>query len=87
MAFSVTVRCDEVSCRDKQEVNQVGALPLNWIGTTYPERKINISNPDPRQPQVETEQKVFCSWKCLYKFAEGRIGKKDDGQKKSRKRV
>lgn len=77
MSFEVLIKCDNEKCLAKAQTQQVGALPLNWIGLTYPIQKIDMSTPT--GTKVEVAQVVVCSWKCLYQFSEkhNRNGKEE----------
>ncbi len=65
--YSVFAECE---CGAKQQVPQVGAIPKDWVALRYGELKIGAKG---EQPRPELISKIFCSWQCLLKFAQGRL--------------
>jgi hypothetical protein len=83
--YEVTVECC-CGCGVKDNVPQVGALPVGWVGVTWPERAVHIAQPGmgappgmpigPQpggQPTIEQRTMVFSSWRCVNKHVKAKL--------------
>lgn len=71
MSYKTLISCDRDGCNTTIEVPQSGAIPKGWLVLGWPKANVALSNQpkgQPPQPQVQMQQSVFCSWKCVLHF-------------------
>lgn len=65
MSFEIYVVCDHKTCKAK-EPSQANSIPANWIWLKFIETKLSVDGNVSKDPA----DKMFCSWRCVNKFAE-----------------
>lgn len=72
--YTVTILCDEEQCKSKVQVPQVGAFPTGWLSIQFAQPTLNK---DLSHGTNQNQVKIFCGWRCCYKFIKYRLGNKE----------
>lgn len=77
--YEVMVVCD-CGCDKTAPVPQAGALPVGWVGVTWPQRAVaKVVTRDQGPPigpganQIEQRTMVFSSWRCVNKHVKAML--------------
>lgn len=74
MTYEVFVTCDQ--CGAREQVQQLNAVPKNWIQMMYAkpgQLKLDRNLIAQQTQPLEPIGKLFCGWRCVVKFSKDQL--------------
>lgn len=73
MSYQIFVECDNDGCGAREEVQQLNAVPRQWVQLMHaqPQKSQLDKNLILQQQQIQPIGRLFCGWRCVTKYAKG----------------